>query len=152
MAGTPIEITPNTLLMKHLGSSGHTLVRALSELVDNAVDSFLEHREALKKLKQTKLQVSIQMERYEGVERIIVRDDAFGMSAKELHDALTLAETAKPKSKVKGLIGHFGMGMKTACSSLGKEFKIKTARPDESQIHVVVYNEDEFVRKNLWKI
>src|SRR5438105_10422224 len=107
MADRTITIVPDTLLMKHLGSSGHTLVKALSELVDNAIDSFLEHREALKKLKQTKLQVSIQMERYQGVERIIVRDDAFGMSAQELHEALTLARTTKPESKVKELIGRF---------------------------------------------
>lgn len=152
MGDRTISITPDTLLMRHLGSSGHTLIKALSELIDNALDSFLEHRDELKKLKQTKLKVSIQTERYQGVDRIVIEDNAFGMSDKELHEALTIAKSAKPSSKVKELIGRFGMGMKTACSSLGKAFEVRTVCPDESQLHIVRYNEDDFTSQKEWKL
>jgi hypothetical protein len=152
MGDKTIHITPDTLLMKHLGSSGHTLVKALSELVDNALDSFLENRDALKKLKQSKVKVSIQVERHQGVDRIIITDNAVGMSDEDLNNALTIARSAKPNSKVKELIGRFGMGMKTACSSLGMVFDIRTSRPDISQTHLVHYDEESFIKQKEWQI
>ena len=62
------------------------------------------------------------------------------MGLDELRDAMTVArETPYPAGKRLGL---FGMGMKTACSFLGRAFTIVTSRPGSDLEYVAEYDED----------
>ena len=68
------------------------------------------------------------------------------MSRTELSEALVLGLSAKGG----GQIGRFGLGLKTACTSLGSAFRI-TSAPVEGKVEWVAdYDEDEFLETGQW--
>ena len=127
---TKVDITPDKTLIKKLGMSGYRTEQAIAELIDNAIDARGHDTEHIK--------VMLDFTRM----RITIQDDGHGMNLAELQDALTIAKDAKAG----GRLGRFGMGMKSACSSLGKAFHIKTARSSQETL-MARYDEDEWLDK-----
>ena len=107
-----VDITPHVSLLAKVGQSGHSVSDALAELVDNALDARRPRRY---------VKVEIELDMREGVLR--VQDDGQGMTSAELARALVLAESNKQGAS----IGRFGLGLKTACTSLGSRFEITSA-------------------------
>ena len=125
-----LDITPDKSLIRKLGSTGYRTYEALSELVDNSIDARMSGP------------VSIHVALDYAKQSIRVVDDGAGMALSELRDAMTIAkETAYPTGKKLGL---FGLGMKTACSFLGKSFTIVTSRPGAGVEYAVEYDEDSW--------
>ena len=52
--------------------------------------------------------------------RIVISDDGFGMSKKDLIENMRIGSSDPSKIRNKNDLGRFGMGMKTAAFSLGK--------------------------------
>jgi len=123
-----VEIPPDKTLMPKLGLGGYSIPQAISELIDNAVDARVEG---------TRLQVEISFD----VSSLRVKDDGIGMDAKTLRDAMRLAYSAK-----EGKLGEFGLGLKTACTSLGKQFDVRSSSAGDRQIYTIRYDEDEWIR------
>ena len=129
-AGGVLDITPDKSLIRKLGSTGYRTYEALSELVDNSIDARMSELVNIHVVLDYARQV------------VSVADDGMGMALPELRDAMTIAkETAYPPGKKLGL---FGLGMKTACSFLGRSFTIVTSKPDTSVEYVVEYDEDSW--------
>ncbi|RNJ79473.1 MAG: hypothetical protein EB829_02090, partial [Nitrosopumilus sp. H8] len=94
--------------------------------VDNSIDARLP--------KQTEnIQVTLDFVR----RTISVFDDGAGMGPEDLKNGLTIAMGTKQKGK----LGKFGLGMKSACSALGKTFTITTSRDDSDLDYVACYDE-----------
>jgi HSP90 family molecular chaperone len=121
-----VDITPDTSLLPKLGYAGYSPAQAIAELVDNSIDEILEDRE---------LQVAIKIDG----ESIIVADNAKGMDEKEIILAMTLAHSEKM-----GKLGEFGLGLKTACLSLGEVFTIKTKHYSASKEYAITFDEAEW--------
>lgn len=113
------------------------MAEAVAELVDNALDARINGRA---------LRVDIAYSVREGWVRI--DDDGRGMSRGELSDALVLGLSTKRDPE----IGKFGLGLKTACTSLGDRFTITTARDDAHYAHVAEYDEEHFLMSGEWKL
>lgn len=95
---------------------------ALGELVDNAIQSHLSNREALREVDPDhQLVISIEIERADGG-RITVRDNAAGIDATDWERAFRVAE---PPADATGL-SQFGVGMKAACCWFAKEWTLRT--------------------------
>lgn len=112
-----VEIVPDTRLMEDIGATSFTVPEAIVELVANSFDA---------RIGDDKLIIRITL----SPERISVIDDACGMDVASLSEAIRLSvnmEKLKGKSDVRK--GMFGLGMKTACASLGRVWSI-TTRPD----------------------
>lgn len=77
---------------------------------------------------------------------IEVSDNGSGMSRSALADALVLGLSNKDESN----IGRFGLGLKTACTSLGHHFEIRTAQPNAKVEWVADYDEDRFLEAGEW--
>ena len=101
-----VDITPDRSLLPKLGFAGYSAPQAIAELVDNAIDS---RREG----KKLHIHIRITPNLYE------VTDDALGMDYRTISKALVLAWSRK-----KGSLGEFGLGLKTACLSLGTAFEV----------------------------
>jgi sensor histidine kinase regulating citrate/malate metabolism len=101
-----IDITPDQTLMPKLGKAGYSIPQAIAELLDNAIDARVEGE---------LLHVSVSMSKNE----IIVADDGAGMDRQDIHEAMILGRSHK-----KDMLGEFGLGLKTACTSLGKAFSV----------------------------
>ncbi len=100
-----------------LGRIGYTPVSALLDLVDNSVSA-----------KATKVYVGIELAQEENVEKgkrkrtiiksFVIADNGKGMDEDGLHNALTLGSSNK--SYEKKTLSKFGLGLKSAASSLGE--------------------------------
>lgn len=132
-----VDITPHVSLLAKSGQAGHSVAEAVAELVDNSLDARLGRRT---------LHVSVT---YDVRGKLIeVEDDGSGMSRDSLARALVLALSTKNGDR----IGRFGLGMKTACTSLGHRFTISSARAEDFYETIAEYDEDEFIRSGEWKL
>lgn len=127
-AGGRLDITPDKSLIRKLGSTGYRTYEAISELVDNSIDARGGRRVA----------VRVSIGYADGT--MGIDDDGVGMGLAELGDAMTVArETAHPRGK---RLGTFGLGMKTACSFLGRSFSVATSEAGSDTEYLVDYDED----------
>ena len=124
------DITPDKSLVKKLGMAGYMTTQALAELVDNSIDARIPD-------KLQKIEVRLD---FKGM-RIIVKDNGIGMDVRELTDAMTIAKETQGSSNER--LGQFGIGMKSACSALGRRFEITTSKGDGAEYHTK-YDEKEW--------
>jgi DNA topoisomerase VI subunit B len=126
-----IDITPDRSLMLKLGNSGYSLDESVAEFVDNSIDAMLEKRN---------LRVDVEINKG----RILVKDNGRGMSREEIGNALKLGA-----SKKENQLGKFGLGMKTACLSLGKCFDIKSSE-GKGFVFMAGYNQEKWLNEGRW--
>ena len=124
-----MDITPDKSLIKKLGYAGYTTEQALAELVDNSIDARLSNT----------LLVHIILDFAK--KAIRVEDTGSGMDAERLKSALTIAKSSSDD----GNLGSFGMGMKSACSHLGRTFTLSTRTEDMDHTLTAKYDEDEWL-------
>lgn len=122
------DITPDKSLIKKLGLVGYRTEQAVAELIDNSIDARLGGTETIK--------VRLDF----GLGQIEVLDDGCGMDFDGLRDALTVAKETKD-----GKLGQFGLGLKSACSSLGKSFALSTSTRESRSVLVAKYDEDRWL-------
>lgn len=130
MASKLVNITPDKSLLKKLGFSGYGTEHAIAELIDNSIDA------------RTRKGVSIYILLDFVNKTISVDDDGVGMDLESLRDAMTVAKTLKA-----GIVtlGEFGLGMKSACSTLGSHIKIVTSKESSNLEYSIDYDEDEWL-------
>lgn len=109
---------------------------ALGELVDNAIQSYLTNRDAIREIDPDhRLRVEIDIERADGGS-ITVRDNAAGISAKDWERAFRVAE---PPADATGL-SQFGVGMKAACCWFARKWSVRTSSLGEDVIRSVAFD------------
>jgi hypothetical protein len=134
---TYVDITPHVSLLGKVGQAGHSVSEAIAELVDNALDARLPRRP-----------VNVEIELDVAGSSLVIKDDGVGMSSRELASALVLAESHKNGTS----IGRFGLGLKTACTSLGSRFTITSAVQDASYASVAEYDAESFLAGGVWRL
>lgn len=129
------DITPDMSLMPKLGKSGYSSPQAIAELVDNSIDARIEGKI---------LNVNIRIDK----NIISVADNGSGMSEKQLANAMTLAHSDKENQ-----LGEFGLGLKTACNSLGSRFEIITSPVSDSKQYQFIFDQEEWLKSSRkWEI
>jgi len=121
-----IDITPDISLMPKLSFAGYSPAQAVGELVDNSIDAMLDN---------SFLKISININH----NSIIIADNGCGMDKEIVSNALILAF-----SKKKGKLGEFGLGMKTACLSLGDCFEIATTPLCDKNLYHIQFDKKEW--------
>lgn len=135
MSKKTYDITPDLSLMPKLGQSGYSTPQAVAELVDNSIDARVDGE---------LLEVNIKIDK----NVISVADNGIGMSEKNLANALTLAHSNKNDK-----LGEFGLGLKTACNSLGRRFEVITSPEGKNKQYKVVFDQEEWLSgKKNWEI
>ncbi len=129
-----VDITPDISLLPKLGNSGYKLAEALAEFIDNSLDARLPEQ------KSVKVNISI------SEKRVSVEDNSSGMNEEETINSLKLGFSIK-----KDKLGEFGLGMKTAATSLGKRFTLKTSRKGDKNWYVLDYDEESWKENLDWK-
>jgi hypothetical protein len=118
----------------------YTAWYAMAEFVDNATQSYFDHREELDKAYERegdKLDIRIVYDRDRDLLRIT--DNAMGMDRSELERAL---QVGVPPENPNGRC-EFGMGMKTAACWVGDEWTVRTKKLGETEeLRVTVDVED----------
>jgi len=130
------DITPHQTLFPKLGQTGYTISEAISELVDNSIDARTAELNDV-------LEIRVELSANE----IIITDNGCGMTKEEAQKSIQLGFS----NKQEGDLGQFGLGLKTACTSLGKWFQIITKQKWSYQQYLIEFNEEEFVKTDGWK-
>ena len=131
-----VEIPPDKTLMPKLGLGGYSIPQAIAELIDNAIDAQMEG---------ARLHVDVSFDS----SKVVVMDDGAGMNAAGLRDAMRLAFSQK-----EGKLGEFGLGLKTACTSLGRQFEVRTSTTGDRWAYTIRYDEAAWLggRSDEWKL
>ena len=135
MTSPPIQLELGLRVIQSYKRLSYTPWHAIAELVDNATQSYFNHKETLDEALSSageSLCIGIVYER-EGAGLLRVSDNAMGMSYEELTDSLKVGfppENASGRSK-------YGMGMKTASCWIGNSWTVRTKRLGETTEHHV---------------
>lgn len=126
---------PSPRLMETIGATNQKPAEAIGELVANSFDA---------RLGEDKLEIIVDMRD----DMVAVIDNGRGMTFDVLEKAVCIAEDmSKYIERGEGAKGHFGMGFKTSCSTLGKYYEIYT-RPDKKSIEYHVgFDISEYSRR-----
>ena len=116
---------PSPRLMETIGATNQKPAEAIGELVANSFDARIDNE-------RIKIVVDLRDN------KIAVIDNGKGMTADILEKAVCIGEDmSRYMERGEGAKGHFGMGFKTSCSTLGKYYEIFT-RPcsEDKEYHV----------------
>ena len=135
---------PSPRLMETIGATNQTPQEAIGELVANCFDA---------RNKEEKLEISIDLRD----NRIIVLDNGKGMTSEVLEKAVCIAEDMSLHiERGDGAKGHFGMGFKTSCSTLGYYYEIYTRPVGDNIEYHTAFDIKEYSRRpsgsNAWDV
>lgn len=99
------------LLLASLRSVGYNEETAIADIIDNCISA-----------QAHEIKIHFDWEK----KRIVISDDGFGMSKKDLLDNMRIGSSDPGKNRAENDLGRFGMGMKTAAFSLGKKLTVVT--------------------------
>ena len=146
MAVTKVDIRPGVSVLAVLRHLNYRPWYALSEFVDNAVQSFSEHQAALRKVQgeSFKLRVDIDIDTA-SPPRISIRDNAAGIFESEYSRAFRPA--AIPPNRT-GL-AEFGMGMKSAACWFAPRWMVRTSALGEPVARKVHFDIENIVNDDI---
>ena len=116
---------------------------ALGEYVDNAVQSFENNKESLKKTHNGKYQFEVRINIDRENDQIKICDNAAGIDSKNFQRAF---EPANIPIDNRGL-HEFGMGMKTASIWLANFWSVRTAALNETEERYVQFDLDKVLKE-----
>jgi hypothetical protein len=117
---------------------------AIAEFVDNAVQSFLTHKEALEAIEGTDftLTIDIELDPADGG-HITVRDNAAGISTTDYQRAFKPASVPPDRSG----LSEFGVGMKSAACWFTNHWSVRTSALGENIERFISFDVESIVQK-----
>lgn len=139
-----IDIRPGVKILSVLSHLNYKPWFAIAEFVDNAIQSFLDHRFEIEELHGigTKLRVEIELD-FDG--RLVVRDNAAGIHQIDYARAFRPAAIPADRS---GLC-EFGMGMKSAACWFSPYWSVRTSALGEPIERTITFDVNQIVNDNL---
>lgn len=132
-----INIAPSPRLMDIIGATSFSVPIAVSEIVANSFDAAVEGV-------SSEIRVLINQQDDE----ITIIDNGTGIKEDILEEALALGVNMDFAYAGKDRKGHFGLGMKTACASLGHKWAIYTRPVGEHKEHRVLFDLDDWSKRS----
>ena len=140
------DITPDPSLLEDIGAGSFTVAEAVSELVANSFDA---------RAGTNPVEVEITLKQ----EEIWIVDSGVGMDFDTLREAVRLAVKmdAIRGNKTPSRKGMYGLGLKTACASLGRVWGIYTKSATDEEFHHVEFKLDDWSNRRgestpSWKV
>ncbi len=123
---------PPPRLMETIGATNQKPYEAIGELVANCFDA---------RISDDKMEIIVDMRSGQ----IIVTDNEKGMTDTILEKAVCIAEDMSQHiERGKGAKGHFGMGFKTSCSTLGGYYEIYTRPVEGKKEYYVAFDINDY--------
>lgn len=141
-----VDIRPGVSILSVLRHLNYRPWFAIAEFVDNALESFMKHREELQGVEGEKyrLKVSIEYDPRDGG-RITIRDNAAGIYESEYARAFRPAEIPPDRSG----LAEFGMGMKSAACWFARNWAVRTSALGETLERTVTFDISKIVRDKI---
>ena len=140
-----VNIRPGVSVLSVLSHLNYQPWFALAEFVDNSIQSFLYHRDSLLAVDGTEsLRVEIVFDPND-TGRIVIRDNAAGISERDFPRAFRPAQLPPDRS---GLC-EFGMGMKSAACWFAPTWQVRTSALGENVERTVAFDIVQIVNDEL---
>lgn len=141
-----VNIRPGVGILALFPHMNYRAWYALGELVDNALDSYLSHRDELRAAEGPgyRLRVVIDANAVDGG-YIRVWDNAAGINAADYQRAFV---TAEPPPDSAGL-SQFGIGMKSASCWFAREWRVRSTALGESVQRTIEFDVPRIVEENI---
>ncbi len=137
------DVTPNPRFLESNREVGYDNYQAIEDIVDNSVDGIMECEDNPNPFIKIFTKFSDK-----GKGRIVIVDNGIGMLKEKLIEALRLgSNTYKDRN---GELGFFGVGLKSAATSIGRGFKIITKHVDGDYFRAI-YDLDKAIKEQSWK-
>jgi hypothetical protein len=141
-----VDIRPGVSVLAVLRHLNYRTWFALGEFVDNAVESFTKHRDALAKVEGSnfKLRVDIDIETTTPA-RISIRDNAGGIFETDYARAFRPAAIPPDRSG----LAEFGMGMKSAACWFAPSWSVRTSALGETVSRTIEFDIGNIVNDDI---
>lgn len=141
-----INIRPGVTILSVLRHLNYRPWFAMAEFADNALQSFLIHKENLKRLEDNtfKLRVGIELDS-SGEGSITIRDNAAGIHESDYARAFRPAEVPTDRTG----LSEFGMGMKSAACWFARNWMVRTSALGETVERTVSFDIATIVQDRL---
>ena len=123
-----VNIRPNVSMLSILKYLEYETWYALAEFVDNSLASYLDYEKELKSIEGNKFCLEVKIEINETENKIVIRDNAAGIHAKDYPRAFRAAEVPPNTTG----LSEFGMGMKSASCWFADEWSVRTTALGEN--------------------
>lgn len=143
-----VDISPEISIYNLLESYPYNLGSALSEYVDNSIQSFLDNKE---KLNKEKINVTITVDFSDkSNKKIVIEDDGIGITENDLKRAMKPA--FKPNEQN---LNEFGIGMKAASIWIGRKWTLVNSqlnRENTNECQKIVFDLNKLIIENKGSI
>ena len=141
-----VNIRPGVGILSVLRHLNYKPWFAIAEFVDNALQSYFQHRDALQRLHgdDFRLKVEIELDRSDQL-RIKIRDNAAGIASSEYARAFKPAELPPETTG----LAEFGMGMKSAACWFAPRWKVRTSALGEPVERTISFDIATIVRDDI---
>ncbi len=148
---TTMNVTPMTNILVVITDNPMKPLQSLYELIDNSIDSFKRSKIMGAEIKNPLIDIRIPSiaEIKSDTGKLIVRDNAVGLTYEETNGAVTAGYSGKNKYDTLGL---FGMGFNIATGKLGVETHFITTKADDDYAIDVKINLKEMTKSNSYDI
>lgn len=140
--------TPTSLgiLLHTYRSLSYSWRHAIGEMVDNSVDSYLEHQDDLPH------GIDIRIN-YDGPGRkLTIRDNAFGMDQVDIDAAVQITRQSDDKKYYESGIGKYGLGLKKSATALGDKWKVVSTAKGSDRKYTVDIDVLKLFRNNSGEV
>ncbi len=131
-----LELLPDAArTIEGLRDTGYDFLTAIADVVDNSIAA-----EATRVV----IHVSLAMD---GELEVSVADDGYGMSRDELLNAMKYGSRVRVSA---ASLGKFGLGLKTASTSICRQFTVVSRPRGSGDVHVAQWDLDYVAEQNRW--
>lgn len=144
-----VDVSPEMGIYRLLQSQSYSIYSALSEFVDNSIQSYIENKEPLflthKENRKLKIKISVNND----TRQIVISDNAAGINKANFQRAIKMGTDIKHD---KTSLSRFGVGMKTAAVWFSNTWKIETSALSSDEKLVSEFNLDKLLTKGETEI
>lgn len=142
-----VDVSISQKMYARLQSQRNTIAHVLAEFIDNAYQSYLDHKDDLQSLDSNykfTVQVNFKWNKRPELSYITVKDNAFGIATENYENAFHLAHTPDNTSGM----NEYGMGMKTAAYWLGRNWTLVTTALNEKVERTISFELDKVANED----
>lgn len=124
-------------LIYGLRDTGYNVKTAAADIIDNSIAAGAEH-----------INIEIQL-LHDGRKVVYFGDDGHGMNQEEVRNAMRYGADRRPDAKS---LGKFGLGLKTASSSVCKRYSVISRRSEDQTLAKLTWDLEHVEQKNAWEM